>query len=521
LAGVAARPPAGWFCDSPQVGSNSALSCYRNASAFANGASSTFFVAVTIGSGKAGMGDSNNAHIYTGGSAQVDPVSSNDQKTTTVLVNRLAYLSLSDSASPSPVLRGQQFTDTLSTHNGGDRAQQQPVLRARRDVLPAGVTFISASSGCSYTSGIVTCTHGLINAGADATPDSIFVQADNDGTFADSANVSVTGAGYDDPNLTNNTESASVTISEPAPTVHITNPPADSTATAVTIDYTHAGGTVGATACTLDSQAVQCGAASLLITNLAAGPHTFTVTVTGSGATGSDTATWTTTAAPVNTAAPVLSGPAQPGWAQTGTDGTWKGTPAPTFAYQWADCDAAGANCTSLAGANLSSYWPVSSDFGSTLELTVTATNSAGSQSATSAPSAVITAPPVLQRPAAHHRHPGGRPDAEQRRRHLDRVSDPDAHLPVGALHDRLHAHVQSHRRREHFQLPADRRRPRPGHASASVRHQLRRHPGRRRRAHGHGRARRAGRRHNLGLRPRRSGRRRHLHLPRHREPER
>lgn len=92
--------------------------------------------------------------------------------------------------------------------------------------------------------------------------------------------------------------------------------------------------------------------------------------------------------------APVLSGPAQPGWAQTGTDGTWKGTPAPTFAYQWADCDAAGANCTSIAGANLSSYWPVSSDFGSTLELTVTATNSAGSQSATSAPSAVITAPP-------------------------------------------------------------------------------------------------------------------------------
>ncbi len=118
------------------------------------------------------------------------------------------------------------------------------------------------------------------------------------------------------------------------------------------------------------------------------------MTVTGSGGTGSDTATWTTTAAPVNTAAPVLSGPAQPGWAQTGTDGTWKGTPAPTFAYQWADCDAAGANCTSIAGANLSSYWPVSSDFGSTLELTVTATNSAGSQSATSAPSAVITAPP-------------------------------------------------------------------------------------------------------------------------------
>lgn len=98
--------------------------------------------------------------------------------------------------------------------------------------------------------------------------------------------------------------------------------------------------------------------------------------------------------APVNTAPPVLSGPAEPGWPQTGTQGTWTGSPTLTFAYQWSDCDVAAANCTSIAGANLSSYWPGVSDFGYTLELTVTATNSRGAASATSALSNLVTLPP-------------------------------------------------------------------------------------------------------------------------------
>ena len=321
------------------MGSNSALSCYRNASAFANGACSTFVVAVTIGSGKAGMGDSNNAHIYTGGSAQVDPVSSNDQKTTTVLVNRRADLSLSDSASPSPVLRGQQFTVTLSTHNGGPT---DVVAATLTDVLPAGATLISAPSFCSYdgSSRIVACDLGPVASGA-SVPVAIVLRADGAGPLSDSANVSIVGSAPVDPDLTNNTASSSVTVTpsadlavtnsapayaNPGPDHHLHldgdqqhrvrvgdhlrarpdrahHQPAGGQHRDRRHNRLHARGReVGATACKLDSQAVQCGAASLLITNLAAGPHTFTVTVTGSGGTGSDTATWTTTAAPVNTA---------------------------------------------------------------------------------------------------------------------------------------------------------------------------------------------------------------------------
>ena len=45
--------------------------------------------------------------------------------------------------------------------------------------------------------------------------------------------------------------------------------------------------------------------------------------------------------APSNTALPSISGTTSVGSTLTGSAGTWSGTPAPTFAYQWRSCDAA------------------------------------------------------------------------------------------------------------------------------------------------------------------------------------
>lgn len=92
--------------------------------------------------------------------------------------------------------------------------------------------------------------------------------------------------------------------------------------------------------------------------------------------------------APVNTVAPVIS-PSDPavGVAATCSTGTWTGTPVPTFTYQW---KAAGTN---ISGATGASYTPVSGDKTKTLTCAVTASNSEGSATATSAATSAVVDP--------------------------------------------------------------------------------------------------------------------------------
>ncbi len=129
---------------------------------------------------------------------------------------------------------------------------------------------------------------------------------------------------------------------------------------------------------------------------------TLQVTVTGTNGVGSasasSAATAVVTAPPANTTLPAISGSASPGSQLTASNGTWTGTPAPTFTYQWSDCDTSGASCADIAGATSASYTAASSDLGFTLEVTVTGTNGLGSASATSAPTSVVASsatPPV------------------------------------------------------------------------------------------------------------------------------
>src|SRR5207237_8234356 len=88
---------------------------------------------------------------------------------------------------------------------------------------------------------------------------------------------------------------------------------------------------------------------------------------------------------PSNMGAPAVSGTAQVGQALSTSNGSWSGSTPMTYAYQWQDCDSAGANCAAIAGATASSYTLASSDQGHTVRAKVTASNSAGSASASSA----------------------------------------------------------------------------------------------------------------------------------------
>jgi hypothetical protein len=75
--------------------------------------------------------------------------------------------------------------------------------------------------------------------------------------------------------------------------------------------------------------------------------------------------------APVNTVAPAVTGTATVGSTLTTTNGTWLGSPAPTFTYQWFRSPS-----TSIGGATSSSYVLVIGDRGFGIFCRVKATNS-------------------------------------------------------------------------------------------------------------------------------------------------
>lgn len=105
-------------------------------------------------------------------------------------------------------------------------------------------------------------------------------------------------------------------------------------------------------------------------------------------------------AAPVNTAEPKISGTAQEGQTLSGSSGTWTGTGTITYKYQWRRCDAQGNGCSNIGGADSSNYQLKTADVGHTVRVRVTARNGDGSASSDSNESAVVTAkttppPPV------------------------------------------------------------------------------------------------------------------------------
>jgi hypothetical protein len=98
----------------------------------------------------------------------------------------------------------------------------------------------------------------------------------------------------------------------------------------------------------------------------------------------------TTELSPVDVSVPLVTGTAQQGQTLSATAGTWT-APDATFAYQWQDCDTAGANCVDVAGATSATYAVAPTDVGKTLHVVVKASNRFGTATVPSAPSAVVT----------------------------------------------------------------------------------------------------------------------------------
>jgi len=125
--------------------------------------------------------------------------------------------------------------------------------------------------------------------------------------------------------------------------------------------------------------------------------QTLKVAVTATNAAGSGTAASRQTdtvkatgTAPANTVPPSISGTFKEGSTLTAAPGTWSGSPAPTFTYQWQRCDATGGACVDLAGASATTDAAITADVGNTLRVKVTATNTHGTSLATTAETPLI-----------------------------------------------------------------------------------------------------------------------------------
>jgi hypothetical protein len=125
--------------------------------------------------------------------------------------------------------------------------------------------------------------------------------------------------------------------------------------------------------------------------------HRIRSEVTATNAGGSTSATSRATSvisgtgtAPRNTALPSISGNPQEGQTLSASPGSWSGAAPIAFGYQWSRCDGAGAACAAIAGATGQTYNTASADVTHTLRVTVKASNSRGSSSATSGQTPVI-----------------------------------------------------------------------------------------------------------------------------------
>ena len=89
--------------------------------------------------------------------------------------------------------------------------------------------------------------------------------------------------------------------------------------------------------------------------------------------------------------APSIVGSLIEGQVLSATPGSWSGSEPISYAYQWFKCNAAGEGCEEISKATGSTLALVSSLIGDTVKVAVTATNPAGSSSATSSASGLVS----------------------------------------------------------------------------------------------------------------------------------
>ncbi|MGB2642846.1 MAG: C25 family cysteine peptidase [Candidatus Acidiferrum sp.] len=202
--------PVGWTCGTlPAVGATGSISCTNPD--LAKSASSSFTVGVAVNIGVASGTVITDIDNVTAGNN--DPNLTNNSATvqTTVGLSTTADLSISNVASPNPVIAGNNITYTVVVMNNGASTASNVSFS---EAIPANTTFVSATPTpatgwtCLVSGGTLTCSDAALGAGA-STSFAVVVTV-NSATAAgtvitDTANVSSVTV---DPNPNNNSATA-------------------------------------------------------------------------------------------------------------------------------------------------------------------------------------------------------------------------------------------------------------------------------------------------------------------------
>ncbi len=114
--------------------------------------------AETIASGVSGTA----FNTATVSAAETETLPANNMAINATTSRRVADLAVVKSA-PTTITPGTAFDWTITVTNNGPNVSVGAIIS---DTLPAGVTFQSASAGCVFSAGVVTCTLATLNAGA-------------------------------------------------------------------------------------------------------------------------------------------------------------------------------------------------------------------------------------------------------------------------------------------------------------------------------------------------------------------
>jgi len=194
-------------CTAPPVGGTGTVTCSIGSLSPPTPpqqATITLVVRPTVG------GTITNTAVVT--SDEFDPNMANNRASQSTTVIGEADLSITKSASPSPVFVNNLLTYTLTVSNSGPATATGVTVV---DTLPQNVSLSSAGptqGSCSASAGTVTCNLGSVQPQATVTITIIVnVSPSAAGTITNTARVNASG-GQNDPNQSNNTASVTTPV---------------------------------------------------------------------------------------------------------------------------------------------------------------------------------------------------------------------------------------------------------------------------------------------------------------------
>ncbi len=211
-----AQSGTAWTCSTPAVGATGTISC--TLASFASGASTTFTVVMNIpNTDPAGTLLTNSASAS---SSTVDPNPNNNSASvsTYVVYNIQNDLSVTNSASPSPVQAGSDVTFTQTVTNAGVAAGTLVTISGS---VPTGATFVSLTPPTGWTcttpavggTGNYSCTIATLAAGGTGTFSLVVLVPTGTANGTQISNTaSVTETPNQDANSGNNSATASTYV---------------------------------------------------------------------------------------------------------------------------------------------------------------------------------------------------------------------------------------------------------------------------------------------------------------------